>query len=166
MRTDVVDFAVGGEPAVEGSTVPGGHADRGVRGHLGRHVGVSSDMVDVADEVLPAPLGDRLTVGDHFRARVAVFLLREMLLAVGVVLNGLGGASGKGEGEGDADWPEFLRVWPRRRACQDAIRSSLCLLARIARLRAELIWRSVLGRNFTNSVTLLGTLDPAWLRYR
>src|SRR5271166_1270486 len=52
----------------------------------------------MADQILPAAARDWLAVGHHFRAGVAIFRLREMLVAVGVRhLWGLGGAAGKRE---------------------------------------------------------------------
>ena len=64
----VVDFAVGGEPAVEIRAIPRGGTVSAIIRILGRHIGAPVDVVGLADPIGAAALRHRLAVLDHLRA--------------------------------------------------------------------------------------------------
>ncbi len=64
-RMHVVDFAVGGEPAVEIGSVPGGDALGAIGDVLGRIIDAPIDGIGPADAVIAAALRDRLALLDH-----------------------------------------------------------------------------------------------------
>ena len=69
---------------MERRAIPGGHADRRIGGVLGRIIPAPGDRVGPSDQILPSAMRHGLAIGDNLPAGMAVFGLREMLVAVGI----------------------------------------------------------------------------------
>ncbi len=71
-RIAVVDLAIGGAAAVEGITIPGGHADARIMITLHRVIGVAGNRIGTARLIDATAARNLLAVGNDARARLAI----------------------------------------------------------------------------------------------
>jgi len=114
----VIDFAIGGTPAMEGLAIPGGRADLGEADRLlERGIALAGHGIGLADELASATLRHLFALGHHALAGGAVFRLREGADFLGAATGNLvAGAVGREQpDENDASHTDDGRHGRRRR---------------------------------------------------